>query len=223
MRKMLFIVLLVLLTKITAQDIPKYINVNGTSEITVNADQININIHIRTIEKSIEESKKNNDKSVNDLLTILKNLGINTEDIEVSPISLGKNYEYKNGERIQNGYFTNVNVSLLLKDLSKYYELIDKVSLNDSFEITNSTYKVSGYEAKLKSAYEKALLAAKEKAEYMAKALGVKLGDVIEIDENNSHGGPIPLNTFAREDLQSSGISGKVTINRSVRVKFAIM
>lgn len=223
MRNLWIIILFVFFVKINAQENQKFINVTGTSEVIVNADQINISIHIRTIKKSIEESKKGNDKSVNDLVTILTGLGIDPHEIDISPVSMGKNYEYKQGERIQNGYYTNVDLSLLFKNLSKYYELIDKISLNDAYEIVNSNYSVSNFEALSKSAYEKALIAAKEKAEYMAKTMNVKLGDVIEIDETNFSGSPLPVNALAKENFQNSGVSGKVTINRSIRVKFAIM
>ena len=223
MKKLFVVILLFSFALINGKEKQKYINVTGTSELTVPADQVNITVQIKSIALSIEESKNNNDKSLTELLNIIKAAGINTDDIQISPISLGKNYEYKNGERVQNGYFINVDVSILLKDLSKYYELTDKLSLSDNYEITSSGYAVSNYEEQVKNVFEKALKAAKEKAEYMTKTMNVKLGDVLEIDENNLGGGPIPLNAFAKEDFQQSGISGKVTITRSVRVKFAIM
>lgn len=223
MKKLLILFLFVFLAKVNAQENQKYINVTGTSEVIVNADQIDINIHIKSVKESIEESKKTNDKSVNELIEILSGLGINKEDIEISPVSMGKNYEYKQGERIQDGYYTNVDVSLLLKNLSRYYELIDKISLNDSYEIVNSSYSVSNFEAQSKSAYQKALLAAKEKAEYMAKVMEVKLGDILEIDEISSTSAPVPLNALAKESYQRSDIAGKVSISRSIRVKFALM
>lgn len=223
MKKLLVFILLFSFAIINAKGNQKYINVTGTSELTVPADQINITVQIKSIALSIEESKKNNDKSLNELLAVIKSLNINSDDIQISPISLGKNYEYKTGERVQNGYFTNVDISILLKDLSKYYELTDKLSLSDNYEITSSGYTISNYEVQVKNVFEKALKAAKEKAEYMAKTMNVKLGYVLEIDENNFGGGPVMLNTFAKEDFQQIGVAGKVTITRSVRVKFAIM
>ena len=223
MKKLLLILFVVLAVSIHAKEKQKYINVNGSAEVEVIADQMNINVNIKTIKNSIEESKKTNDIAVDNLINILNDFGIEKQSVEISPVSLGKNYEYKQGERVQNGYFTNVSVSILLKDLSKYYELIDKVSLNDEFEITNSNYSVSEYETHVKNAYEKALTAAKEKAAFMAKTLGVDLGEVLEIDENNSYGNPMPLNAMAKEDYQAGDIAGKVTINRNVRVKFGIM
>lgn len=223
MKKFLILILLFSFTIVNAKGKQKFINVTGTSELTVPADQITITVQIKTIAQSIEESKKNNDNSLNELVTLLKSVNINSDDIQISPISLGKNYEYKTGERVQNGYFANVDVSVLLKDLSKYYELTDKLSLSNDFEVMNSGYAVSNYEEQVKNVFEKALKAAKEKAELMAKTLNVNLGEVLEIDENNFGGGPVMLNSFAKEDFQQNGISGKVTITRSVRVKFAIM
>ena len=101
--------------------------------------------------------------------------------------------------------------------------MINKLSKNNYFEITNSNYGISDYEAQHKLAYEKALKAAKEKAEYMTKALGIKLGKVLEIDENNYwQSYATPFNTVTKVNLRESDISGNVTIRRSVRVKFSI-
>ena len=155
----------------------------------------------------------------------MKNESISKDDIETSPIRLGKNYKYKEDtrERIQDGFYTEVEVNFTLKDLSKYFELSNKIASNNNFEIQNSSYSISDYEHQHQNAYIKALKAAKVKAEYMTKTLGVKLGEVLEIDENNySQSYASPFNTVTKVNSESANISGKVTIRRSVRVKFAI-
>ena len=206
-----------------AQQNQKYITINGTSELIRSSDQINFTVQIKIIDATVEESKRTNDKYLNELLTILKNTGFNSNDIEVSPITLGKYYEFIGGERKQKGFYTEVIVSFLLKDLSKYYELTNRMASSNNFEIVNSSYSISDYEFQHKLAYEKALKAAKEKAEYMAQTLGLKLGDVLEIDENNNlQTFSATSNTITKENSPTGDISGKVTIRRSVRVKFAI-
>jgi uncharacterized protein len=208
---------------IHAQQNQRYINVNGTSELILQADEINYTIQIKIINESLEKSKQINDKNVKELLKILKNSGIDSNDIEVSPLILGKNYENSDRERKQKGFYSTVNVSFILKDLSKYFDLTDQLSSNDSYEIVSSGYGISDYERQHKLAYEKALKAAREKAEYMTQTLGVKLGGVLEIDENNyGQTYPNPFNTVTKENIQGGNISGKVTIKRSVRVKFTI-
>ncbi len=225
MKKLVLVIFIFCFTSTFAQQKQKYININGTSEIILPADQINFAVEIRIVDESIEASKKTNDKVLNELITILKNESISKDDIETSPIRLGKNYKYKEDtrERIQDGFYTEVEVNFTLKDLSKYFELSNKIASNDNFEIQNSSYSISDYEHQHQNAYIKALKAAKVKAEYMTKTLGVKLGEVLEIDENNyNQSYASPFNTVTKVNSESANISGKVTIRRSIRVKFAI-
>ncbi len=225
MKKMILILFTICFISANAQENQKYININGTSELIREADLIDFTIEIKTIDESVEASKNTNDKNLEELLTILNNFGINSEDVEVSPIKLGKNFEYNERERqqIQKGFFVEVEVSFLLRDLNKYYELSNKLATSNEYAIIRSSYGISDYELQHKTAYVNALKAAKEKAEYMAKSLGLNLGEVLEIDENNLwESYPNPTNTVNIESSQVGNISGKVTLRRSVRVKFAI-
>lgn len=208
----------------SAQEFHKYITVNGTSEIILPADQIKYTIQIKIVAAAVEASKNANDSCRNELLRKLNKIGINSNDINVLPMTLGKNYEFNKGERKQRGFYTEVNVVFLLKDLSKYYELTNELSSSNQYEIKESTYNISDYELQQKIAFEKALLAAKEKAKYMVHVLGVKLKDVLEIEENNYwQAGSIYSNTIEqKQDSRAGDMSGKVTIRRSVKVKFAI-
>jgi uncharacterized protein YggE len=223
MKYFIFALLLICITSLKAQENKRYISITGTSELILPADQMTFTVQIRTINDSIEESKKANDNHMNELMTLLKTAGILSNDISATPINLGKNMEYKSGESIQKGYYTEVRVVFVLKDLSKYYDVTNKLSSNNTFASIISTYNISDNELQNKVAYQKALKAAKEKAEYMALTMGVKLGRVLEIDETNSSpvypGSP---NAGTVVNSQDVNILGKVTIRKSVRVKFAI-
>lgn len=223
MRRVALFILVLSIVSLTAQENERYINVNGTSELTLPADQINFNIRIVIVDESVEKSKETNDRYLNELLNILKNTGIHSDDISVSPLTLGKHYESKDREKIHKGFYTKVNVLFLLKDLSRYYELTNKLASSDYYEIVNANYNISDYEEQHKLAYKEALRAAKEKAEYMAETLGLEVNKVLEIEESGLiQTYPNPFNTAVRGESQGGDISGKVIIKRSVRVKFAI-
>lgn len=207
---------------INAQETQRYINVAGISEITLPADQVTFNIQIKTVDEEMEKSKNENDKSLNHLLNVLKKNKINSDSIEISPISFGKNYEYENGKRKQNGFFTRVEVSLTIKDLKKYYIIIDELSSDSSLEIRRSHYGISNYEEIHEKTYINALKAAKEKADYLVKSLGLKLGKVIEIDEfTNGQQFPYPYNV-SEVKIATPENYGKVSIKRKIRAKFEI-
>ena len=228
MKYVLTLLLVMCFATIHAQNAERFIDVNGASEIMVQADQIKFVVQIKTIGQTLAESKKLNDASLDKLLSILKNNGIAKDDMEVSPITFGKNIEYTNKGPVQKGFFTNEVVTFTLKDFSKYYTLSDELSKESALEITNSTYEVSTPNVYYKSAYEKALKAAKDKAEYMAAALGCKLGKVMEIDETS----PVrpfykslnfAANTVSQEGGSGEDMSGKIELQKSVRVKFQLM
>jgi hypothetical protein len=223
MKNFLIVFLLFYFASANAQVDKKFINITGTSEVILPADQISFSVQIRTLADSVEVCKKINDNRLDEVLAILKNEGINSKDIETSPENIAKYYETKERERIQKGFYAEMRVSFLLRDLSKYYEVSNKLCSSSSFGGITSFYGISDYELQNKTAYQKALKAAKEKAEYLANTLGLKLGAVLEIDENSSgQNYSNSINLQSGVVSQNENISGKVNIKRSIRVKFAI-
>ena len=224
MKYFFFLFIVFVTAPLFAQENIHYINVNGTSEVTRIADQASFTVEIKTIDDALEISKSLNDKNSGELLAILKEFGIRSSDISITPIKIGKNIIYdRDRQPKQKGFFAVVDISFLLKDLSKYYEFTNKLVTNNSFEVSKSSYSISDYETQHKIAIENALKAAKEKADYMAKTLGVSLGKVLEIDENNNYQTYAnPFNSVTVERSDNSDISGKVVLKRSVRVKFSI-
>lgn len=225
MKLCVFLILLAAFFSTNAQqDIRRYIDVNGTAEVNVPADQIEFSVQIRVIRETIEDSKKQVDASVANLLKILDSFSLEEDDIIVTPTILGKNYTYENGSQKQNGYFASSSVSFKLKDLTKYYGLSDQLAKDQTIEIVNSYYSLSDYETYNQEAYEKALKAASNKADYMTKALGISKGRILSIDENNQNY-PMPYNMKVMEQSDAGGnavISGKVNITRTIRVKYEL-
>jgi uncharacterized protein len=217
MKRLLLLVIFLSSFSYSQQD-QKFINVIGSSELIKKADQMNFNVYIKTVDESIEASKILNDKYLVDLLIMIKEAGIRSEDTEISPLAFGKNYD-RDGS--QKGYYTQTTISFLLKDLEKYYYLSNKLSSNNAFEIS-AEYSLSKYEQEHREAYVEALKAAREKAEYMTAAMNMKLGEVLEIEELTSPQALFnPLNVVSKENA-GDNITGNVNIKRSVRVKFAL-
>jgi len=71
----LFLFLFFCLVSVNAQENKKFINITGTSEVIVPADQMNFTVTIRTIADSIEVSKRISDKRVDEVLELLKKEG----------------------------------------------------------------------------------------------------------------------------------------------------
>lgn len=231
MKRVLFVLFFAASLIINAQVQSRFINVTGTAEIIAQADCIVFNAQIRTVNESMEQAKKINDRNLDELLTTIKSNGVNSDDIEIAPVSLGKNYEYGTSGRKERGYFANVNLTFKLKDFSKYLKLTEKIAknpsaaLNSSFELSKEKLQILNKEARLK-----ALAAAKEKAEYMAAALKTKLGSVSEIEEVDGEsptfrgmGALANISAKMDTDMLNEPVAGNITIKKTVRVKFDIL
>ncbi|MCE1189222.1 MAG: SIMPL domain-containing protein [Ignavibacteria bacterium] len=206
----------------------RYINVTGTSEIKLQADIIHITLAIKTIDISIEKSKKNNDKIVDICREIFQENKIDPKSISIKPMDFGKNFETNaKGESIQKGFYTESTIEISLKDFSRYYTLTSELSKNNSISISSSQYGNSEILQHQREATLSAVKIAKEKAEQMAQVAGMKLGDVLEIDESQPYTSYAPQSnslTFGMEaQPEHKEISGELSVKKSVRVKFEII
>jgi hypothetical protein len=207
------------------QSAHRFITVNGTAETVRSADQISIRFDVRTVDISQEKSKLANDKEVGSIFLISNRFEISNDDIKLSPLGFGKNYDYTH-ERKQKGYYTSQEFTVLLRDLSHYYDFMNALSEKNAVDIQHADYQISDFVSQNKAVMESALKAAREKAEYMVKAMGVKLGLVISIEEGEEWQSQTRnTNSFADSERKalSSVQAGKVEIKRSVRVTFEIL
>ncbi len=193
----------------------RFIEVTGKAEMEYPADQISWSVRLNKIEDSLEESSREVNSALTDLLAILEQTGINKNDIQVSPIQQGRYYENEYDRKSKRfvGFYSNMNISFILKDMTKYSQLVKKISESAEFENLHSSWDDSNYEEHHRSTLIQASDNAKNKAEYLAENLGVQLGSVLEIREGStSTGYPNPFNTSTVIGLQCTGCFWKSII-----------
>jgi len=224
--KKIFILFLLFSGSLIYPQETRFIEVTGKAEIEYPADQISWSVRISKIEDSLEESSKEVNSAFTDLLAILEQTGIDKNDIQVSPIQQGRYYENEYDRKSKRfvGFYSNINISFILKDMSKYSQLVKKLSESAEFENLQSSWDDSNYEEHHKSTLIQASDNAKNKAEYLAENLGAQLGSVLEIREGSSSTNyPNPFNTSTSLDYNAPVVSGKVSYIRSVTVKFELI
>ena len=224
--KKIFILILLLSASFLYSQESRYIEVTGKAEIEYPADQVSWIVRISIIEDLLEKSSMEANSALADLLGILEQTGIDKNDIQVSPIQQGRHYEndYDKKSRRFAGFYSNISVSFILKDMNKYPQLVKKLSESDEFENIHSSWDDSKYEEHHKSALIQASDNAKNKAMYLADNLGMQIGSVLEIEEGGtSTGYPNPFNTSTSLGYKTPIASGKVSYTRSVKIKFELI
>lgn len=224
--KKIFILVLLFSNSFLFSQNTRFIEVTGKAEIEYPTDQVSWSVRISKIDDSLEESSKEANSVLTDLLGILEQTGIDKNDIQVSPIQQGRYYEndYDRKNKRFVGFYSNINVSFVLKEMTKYPQLVKKLSESAEFENIRSSWDDSKYEEHHKATLIQASNNAKNKAKYLAENLGMQLGSVMEIQEGSkSIGYPNPFNTSTSLDYNAPIVSGKVSYTRSVTVKFELI
>ncbi|MGR9240101.1 SIMPL domain-containing protein [Rhizobium leguminosarum] len=208
------------------------ISVTGDGESSVAPDMAIVNFAVVKQAKTAREALDENNKAMNDVLAALKSGGIAERDLQTSGFSIQPQYNYPqpvDGQQQQPqliGYQTINSVTVRLRDLAKLGAVIDQsvsLGINQGGDIQFTNDKP---DAAIEEARKDAVAEAVKKAKTLSEAAGVKLGRIIEINENVPRAMPQPVYraTMMKEasDAAVPVQSGENNYNISVTVTFAI-
>ncbi|HLL60361.1 MAG TPA: SIMPL domain-containing protein [Candidatus Nitrosocosmicus sp.] len=175
----------------------------GEGRVSAIPDQAVIRLGMQINTPSIANGQEQINKTVNELLDKLKSMGIDKKDIKTENYSINPNYD-RDPNRAS-GYNINTNVVVTVRDLTKLNSVIDTATatgLNSigGIEFTLSDDKKSQM---LEQARRQAVQEAKNKANSLSRASGIKLGRIINVEENNNQYNP-PVMMMKAEDARSN-------------------
>lgn len=166
------------------------ISVSGEGKVKIAPDQVSISISIETKGTKADDVKKENDKKMDAILKFIKKSNIAKEDFQTQRVSLNPNYDY---EKKKHNYIATQSVQILLKDLSKYDELMEGLVDEGINRIDNVEFKSSKMKELQSDARKLAIKEAKAKAEDFVSVLGQKVGKAILISDNSQNYNPRPV------------------------------
>ncbi|AUW43602.1 SIMPL domain-containing protein [Rhizobium leguminosarum] len=208
------------------------ISVTGDGESSAAPDMAIVNLAVVKQAKTAREALDENNKAMNDVLAALKSGGIAERDLQTSGFSIQPQYNYPqpvDGQQQQPqliGYQTINSVTVRLRDLAKLGAVIDQsvsLGINQGADIQFTNDKP---DAVIEEARKAAVADAVKRAKTLSEAAGVKLGRILEINENVPRAMPQPVYraTMMKEasDAAVPVQGGENNYNVSVTVTFAI-
>lgn len=205
------------------------INVQGTATIKVVPDIMKWSVSIRIDSDDVIDAKKDNDRSVLKVLDLLKDMGVDTKDIQTGGIKITKNYDYY-GSKVKKFNVSN-DIWFTANEISKYDDFTSELIVINNLYINNIQLEYSGARETRVKARNDALLAAKKKAEEMADVLGMAVGKPILIQEDQyySYGNNILSNSLTYDPGYSTygtGTTfseGTISVEAKVNVNFELI
>jgi uncharacterized protein YggE len=211
----------------SAQNQIPQITVNAEGKIKIVPDQVFISVSVETSGTNASDVKKGNDKSVDKVLSFIKKMNLPTTDYSTQQVSLNQRYDYT--DRQKKEYEASQTITILLKDLSKYEDLMEgivEVGVNQIDNVEFKSSKMAGY---LIEARKLAIKNAKQKAnDYISELPGQKVGKVISINEMESGFYPVvaasyKVDAVAAMDAPSETLAiGELEVQSNVTVSFLL-
>ena len=171
----------------------KLFTVEGKAEATAVPDSALISFGVTKDAATVQQAKDEVNKITNQITDEIKKLGVEVKDIKTTNYSVNPQYDYTFGKQQLRGYTVAADMQVKLKPIDQANKAID---IATKLGATN----VSGVQFVLEESQQKALEDktrkeainnAKEKAKSLADAAGIRLGRIIDVQENG--GGQPPV------------------------------
>jgi uncharacterized protein YggE len=179
----------------------------GQGKVTVVPDLGIVSLGISAQANAIKDAQNQANAVIKNLSDALNKLGVDKKDIQTSNYSVYPNYSFESGANRINGYQVNANLTVKVRDLDKLNQVIDSATGVGVNQVGGIQLTVDDAKQKelLKEARDKAVADAKEKAESLAKAAGLALGRIVNVQESGGMPGPVPMMAKAQMDSGRGG------------------
>ena len=173
---------------------PRIISLSGHGEVRATPDLAYVTSGVVTQGATAAEALAANTKAMTDLFAALKESGIEDRDVQTSNFSVQPRYDFSNNQAPKMvGYEVSNNVTVTLRKVDTLGTLLDRMVQSGSNQISGISFDVSKPEDAMDEARKLATEDATRKAKVYAKAMGIELGNVMQVSEGSAAQPPMPM------------------------------
>ncbi|AOT08217.1 SIMPL domain-containing protein [Pseudoalteromonas luteoviolacea] len=192
-------------TSVLAGSIPDtpHLYVKGYSEVSIQPDTAIINVAINEKSKNLKDAKLNVDRIVSKALGIAKSFGVKGNHIHADQLNVYKQTRYNRGtnEEEFTGFKVSRNITLKLKNVEKYPELLQAFVDSGINQFNNTQFIVEEKAEIMKKLKQNAIKQAKLGAKELADGFGVKVGDLYSVSFSPMN---VPVQPYARGKVMAA-------------------
>lgn len=219
-----------------AAAIPAYagtITIEGRGEVRAAPDMALINSGVTTQGETARAALDANTAAMAELISTLKEAGVEARDIQTSGFSVNPNYVYSDNRDDTgytlppkiNGYQVSNTVSVAVRNLDDLGGILDKAVNVGANTINGVTFSVADPTELYNEARKQAFADARKKAELYATVANATLGELESISESQNINSPIPMPMFARAEAPAADVpveAGEMTFEIGVNVQWEL-
>jgi uncharacterized protein YggE len=194
---------------------PANISVSGEGEAYAKPDVAKISFSVIKEAKTVSEAQNLSAQSINEIMKVLKDSGIEDKDMKTENYNLNPKYEWqssekpcialvgaycpRDGKQVLVGYEANQSISVKIRKIDDAGKILVAIGDKGATNISGVIFDVEEKDTKTAEAQGEAIKKAQEKAQVLADSLGVKIVRVVSFYENLA---PVYSN-YSKADLTS--------------------
>lgn len=160
------------------------IRVIGTANLVTSPDIAKVQIGVQTLNKELEPAINENNKKADAVIAALRQQGVAEKDIKTAYFSVYPQRDYQNSKPNEIiGYQVDNTISVVLRDLKSVGKALQATLDAGANNISGLTFTIEDPEPLRRDARLKAIQDARKQAEDIAAAAGIKLGNIITIND----------------------------------------
>ncbi len=179
--------------------------VQGTGEATAVPDTALLSLGVNKEAPTVETAQKQVNEIINKITGDLKKLNVPEKHIKTTNYSVNPNYDFTGGQKA-NGYAVNATIEIRIKPIEKANQAIDIATRDGATQVGGIQFIIDDEtQKKLENeARQDAVKEAKTKAQSLANAAGIRLGRIVDVQENGNDFPQPYLRTAALEKADDS-------------------
>jgi uncharacterized protein len=177
-----------------AEERPRTVSVSGGGEVSAEPDLAYVTLGVEARRPALAEARTEVSNAVDGLLKLTRDLRIDPKYVNATRLQVQPEYNWnsKDRKRVPIGYVVSRQVQVELRDLEQLGPLLERAVDAGANQINGPSLDSSRRKELEREAMGKAVEDARLNAEALAKAAGVKLGEVRSLNGSSS-GPPMPM------------------------------
>lgn len=213
-----------------APETVRTLNVNGLGQVFLTPDIAYIYVGVHSEGAVASEAVERNKQQTSEVITALKNAGVDSKDIRTTNFSIWPSQQYSPDGTL-NGtlYMVDNSVYVVVRDLDGLGDLLDKAISAGANSINSIQFDVADKSKAVEEARTKAVEDAKKQAVSLADAAGVSLGSIQNISfydsspypmfEGKGGGGGMAMDAASAVPIQPGQLTIAVSVNLTYSIK----
>ena len=217
-----------------AKQEPSTVTVSGVGTVSVAPNMVRLSVSMNKIERTTRQAQESVGTMAAQVLTILKDSGIEGKDIMTASLRFNPEYEWRNNRSVLVGQRAEQSIDFAVRnigqDTEKVARIIDRLTGIDGIVMNQINFSVADNTEHFIRSRELAFEKAMQKAEQYAELSGLKVGRVLSLSEEGANS-PSPLyrsamvNQFKMEEVSADAVStvlpsGQMEITTRISVVF---